>query len=633
MKKGTPTTRRNMTVVDHWLWLGFVLLCVGAVLSGCGAAAIDPALAAQQAQSQAEYYSMVATGTAQAPIIHITETGAAFLFLMTENAINASATAAQFTATPSPLPTITQTPTPNATTTAIFNASRAESTQMALTVERAEITNKMQAVVGYAVLFLVMIMAVMFMYVFAKRLALTPNPVDERGKAIPMINVLEGTAWDVERSANGMLSMAASYLKQLPTITAERQDLVVSRAQLVDVSTRVGRPLKRLPEGPNQTPLLGESREVNLNTNFLLPAWDIINGWDGKGIPYYTASGLEVIDIDRFPHISILGGTGTGKSRRFIRPLIACALAGGHRVIIVGKSADYFPFAGHPNATLVKVNKLTEPAHAMRYAQILQGIIAEMNRRDDVLTRERRSTWTHAGRSRTFIVLDELGNALRLMDRESSNQCRTLVEGGVMEGRKVGFNFVIANQRATGMASILSQTGKAIFRVEQDEERAHRSLTGASTLNEGYFMARFGMPKIAAGFEPSDEELQLFLQQRPTAKLEEDEWIDATLVEERVNLPEQPTQPQLPQQEVRTLEAWVNGLDARQLKVIELYQAGGLSNAEIERAVYGYTNGGTAFKVKTLIETYRTFKGIPLENATTTTTTTPHLPQFGAATA
>lgn len=632
MKKGTHTTRRNMTVVDHWLWLGFVLLCVGAVLSGCGAAAIDPALAAQQAQSQAEYYSMVATGTAQAPIIHITETGAAFLFLMTENAINASATAAQFTATPSPLPTITQTPTPNATTTAIFNASRAESTQMALTVERAEITNKMQAVVGYAVLFLVMIMAVMFMYVFAKRLALTPNPVDERGKAIPMINVLEGTAWDVERSANGMLSMAASYLKQLPTITAERQDLVVSRAQLVDVSTRVGRPLKRLPEGTNQPPLLEGPREVSLNTNFLLPAWDIINGWDGKGIPYYTAGGLEVIDIDRFPHISILGGTGTGKSRRFIRPLIACALAGGHRVIIVGKSADYFPFAGHPNATLIKVNKLTEPAHALRYAQILQGIIAEMNRRDDVLTAERRSTWTHAGRSRTFIVLDELGNALRLMDRESSSQCRTLVEGGVMEGRKVGFNFVIANQRATGMASILSQTGKAIFRVEQDEERAHRSLTGASTLTEGYFMARFGMPKIAGAFEPSDEQLTAFLQARPTAKLEEDEWIDATLVEEHVSLPAQPTQPQLPQQEVRTLEAWVNGLDAKQLKVIELYQAGGYSNAEIERAVYGYTNGGTAFKVKTLIETYRTFKGIPLENATTTTTT-PNLSQFGAATA
>ena len=620
-----------MTIVDHWLWLGFVLLCVGAVLSGCSASAIDPALAAQQAQSQAEYYSMVATGTAQAPIIHITETGAAYLFLMTENAINASATAAQFTATPSPLPTITQTATPNATTTAIFNASRAESTLMALDVEQAEITNTMNAVMGYAIVFVAMIVTVLYAYTHLKRLSLTPNPVDERGKAMPMINVLDGTAWDIERSANGMIGTAQKYLAQLPMISAERQDLVVSRAQLVDVSTRVNRPLKRLPDGQSQPPLLEGPSPVH--TNFLLPAWDIINGWDGKGIPYYTATGLEVIDIDRFPHLSVLGATGMGKSRRFIRPLIACALAGGHRVIIVGKSADYIPFVGHPNATLIKVNKLTEPAHALRYAQILQGIVSEMNRRDDVLTAERSSTWTHAGRSRTFIVLDEVGNALRLMDRESSNQCRMLIEGGVMEGRKVGFNFVIANQRATGMASILSQTGKAIFRVEADEERAHRSLNGASSLNEGYFMARFGVPKIAGAFEPTDAELTQFMQARPTAKIDEDEWIDATLVEERVSLPEQPTQPQLTEQPVKTLSAWVGGLKEKELKVIELHQAGGYSNADIERAVYGYTNGSTAFKVKTLIETYRELSAPKAENTTTTTTTTPNLPQFGAATA
>jgi hypothetical protein len=280
--------------------------------------------------------------------------------------------------------------------------------------------------------------------------------------------------------------------------------------------------------------LAAPGEEVQVERDFLLPSWELINGWDGKkGIPYYTANGLEMIDIDQYPHLSAIGMTGMGKSRRFFRPLIACALAAGHQVVIVGKGADYWPFEGHVNAQLLKVNQITQTDQAMRYAAILEAIVVEMNRRDDVLTASRKSTWAHAGHHRTFILLDELGNALRLMDKDVANQCRIWVEGLVSEGRKAGFNIVLANQRATGMASILSQTGKAIFRVERDEERAHKSLMGASGLKDGYFLAKFGASKLAGAFEPTDEEIKSFLESRKVEKLGGNDWIDGELIEQK----------------------------------------------------------------------------------------------------
>jgi len=494
---------------------------------------------------------------------------------------------------------------------------------MALTVERAEMTNTMRAVWGYATALIAMIVTVMYAYTHLKRLALSPNPVDERGKAMPMINVVDGTAWDIERSANGMIGITQNYLQQLPAVTAERQDQVVARSQMVDVNTRMSRLPKRLVDTQSQTHLLEAPAEsVSMETNFLLPSWNIIDGWDGKnGIPYYTTRGLEIIDIERHPHLSVLGGTGTGKSRRFMRPLIACALAAGHRVVIIGKSADYWPFEHHPNATLLKISKITEPGQAALYAKILEAIVAEMNRRDDVLTAAHRSTWTHAGRERTFLILDELGNALRLMDRETSNQCRLLVEGGVMEGRKVGFNFMIANQRATGMASIISQTGKAIFRVEADEEKAHRSLAGASSLRDGYYLARFGTTQIAGAFEPTDAELQKFLSDRPVEKLEEDQWIEGVVSDLPASLPKPDPTPAIARtNESESLYSVVNKMGPKELKVIEMHQAGS-SQAEIEREVFGYKGGAASNKVADIIRRYK--------NATTTENGL-NLPNFGA---
>jgi hypothetical protein len=622
---------KRFSIKPKWLWQGLLVVCLAALLAlaSCTPAGTMPPqdlyAEAQQARAtseaavaQAEYQERFLTATAQAPIIHLTETAAGLIVQQTQASIDQTATAALFT------PTITPSPTANATGTLMMVYVDAASTQAALEVERQETINTLQAVGGYALAGFVLVLTLLFAYVFMRRMAFVPNPIHASGRIVPMTNVLDGVAWDIEKATNGMIGTADKFLKALPAITAERQDVVTARSQMTDMAARVRLPRRLLDTQGTQALLPAPLPEID--THFLLPSWDIINGWDGKGIPYYTANGLEVIDIERWPHLAVLGATGMGKSRRFIRPLIACALAAGQRVIIVGKSADYFPFAGHPNATLVKVNKLTEPEQALRYANILQAIVEEMNRRDEVLTAQHHSTWTHSGRNRTWIVLDELGNALRLMDRETSAQARIWVEGGVMEGRKVGFSFVIANQRATGMASILSQTGKAIFRVEAEEERAHRSLLGASSLHEGYFMARFGSPKIAGAFEPTDDELRQFLQSRPVKVLEDgNDWIDGVLVEqERLTSGSHPSIPAPAQSEPQTLASWK--MTDREMKIIELSQQAGMSQREIEEVVFGYVGGAAAREVSRVVRKYRELRD---GSATTTTTTTEKTPSFG----
>lgn len=592
--------------------------------------ALQARATSEAALETAQFQENFLTATAQAPIIHITETAAAHsqnatttsqalamqqqYWTVTAQSIQETQTAAMTATANSWTATANSwTATPNATSTAVFAALNAQSTYVALDVERAQTTNMIKAFWLYVVGGIVLVLAILFAYVEIRRLSFMAQPVDERGKATPMIGVIDGVAWDIERSANGVIGTNMKFLKQLPQITGERQDAVTARSQMVDAATRSKLPRRLLEsQGQGLLPL------PSIESNFLLPSWDIINGWDGKGIPYYTANGLDVIDIEKFPHLSAIGVTGAGKSRRFFRPLIACALAGGQRVVILGKSADYWPFAHHPNATLLKLNKITEAGQAERYARILEAIVQEMNRRDDVLTAAHQSTWTHAGRNRTFLILDELGNALRLMKRETSNQCRIWVEGLVSESRKVGFNVVLANQRATGMASILSQTGKAIFRIEADEERAHRSLAGASTLSDGYFLAKFGASKLAGAFEPTDEELQAFLASRPVDTLDDDEWID-TVVSEPGQLPEEP-RPALPVS--MTLKDFLQSLNDQEAKIIDLHIEG-RSNRQIELAVFGGTGGQFYTKVAGLIRRYK-----ELNNTSATTTLSQNLPHL-----
>lgn len=603
--------------------------CTPATQFDPNAYAVGQRLTSEVADQNAQYYGMMATGTAQAPILAITQRAADLSFSQTQNSMQLTDIALSFTPTNTPVPTITPSPTPNMTGTIEVAKVIATTTAIAQKTERDEITNTIRAILSYAIILIAAIVAVTYAYVHLKRLSYVPHKTDVLGRILPMTEVVEGVAYDVERATNGMMIIRKNFVEALPAITAERQDRVTASSQTIDLATRA-RISKRLLEGQQEGQNLLPA-SVDAATRFLLPAWDIINGWDGKnGLPYYTARGLEFIDSERFPHIAVLGTSGSGKTRRFIRPVIACALAAGHKVIIIGESTDYWVFEGHTNATLLRVNKITEPDQAARYANILKAIVAEMNRRDDVLTSLHRSTWVQAGRNHTFVVLDELGNALNVIeeiDRKSANQMRAWVESLTAKGRKTGLNIILANQRATGMASILANTGKAIFRVEVEEER-HKALRGASELQEGYFFARFGRQELAGAFEPTDEQIQQFLRERPVGKLrDDDQWIDAIAMDVPDSLPGT-AQAALkhPERKADSMSDWIGTLDEKRLKIVELYQAGGMENVDIEYAVYGYSNGRTARTVTETVEQYRKLG----ENTTTTPTTTGNLPDLGA---
>lgn len=537
-------------------YLIFTLLLLTACVPTTSAPGVDPAFELERAKVQAEYYASQLTATAVAPILEVTRAAAALEMTVQVQNLQGTQTAIPLTSTAqSWTPTVTATPTVNVTGTIAVEQMNAEIEKMRLETERSQNTNSALAVAPYFVGFFLLALVLLLGFVGAKRLSMMPTPIHERtGKPIPMINVYDGVVIDTDRMPNGMAVMNRKYVASLPVLTAEVQGAVTARAQTVDLQTRIARLPKALVESQGR-PMLEAPAQLGAGNDaagflFPLPAWDLVNGWQGEKniLPYgLTANGLGLVDVDQFPHMATIGKTGEGKSRRFFRPLIACALAAGHRVVVVGKTTDFVVFADHPNMTIVKVAQITKPEHAARYVAILQALVEEMNRRDEYLTAAHKSTWAHAGRERTFLVLDELQNAMRLMPTQMEEQVRLWVAGLVSEGRKVGFNVSVAGQRATGMAEILSQTGKAIFRVARDEEKAHRSLQGASGLRSGYFYAHFDDVRLTGAFEPSDAELATFLASRPAQPLERD-WVDGRVVETFQNsLPAEPTPSNLPE--------------------------------------------------------------------------------------
>lgn len=627
-----------------WLiWLTLILF-----IAACEpiTTSFDPNVAAIEAESHARAYSAMATGSAQAQIIPITQTSAAItqaaaLAQATSEAGRqtqiASITQTAIYFTPTPVPSST----PNATSTVAAQAFAVKVNDDKLRAERQVRTNKLLAAIPYIIGFFVMTSIGLYVWVFFKRLGVVPVKVNsDNGRLLPVYDVIQGTWVDIERSANGSGSTSKKAIALLPAITAERQQRTIDQSQIVDLQTRIARLPKSLPRRIDASPTFGLLTNENpalqipapANDEFLLPSWNMIKQWDGKGgIPYITAQGLKLIDVNAYPHLSVLGMTGMGKSRRYIRPLIACALAMGDKVIVIGKSADYFPFEGHPNVTLIKVSKFTELDQARKYVKVLETIVAEMNRRDDVLSAAHASTWLHAGHTRTWIILDELGNALRMMGNDS-NYARTQVEGLVNEGRKAGFNVVLANQRASGMSSIISQTGKAIFRVELDEERAHKSLTGASGLAEGYYFARFGRTELAGAFEPTDIELKTFLESHPVKQLDPDNWIEGYVVQPaQIETKPQPGLPLQTDEEVRIED-----------KIASVWMAIRDSHLwpgwnELERQVYDgeVINGARQVKIKKVVAEVQGIevKELPAEfeklgflGTTPTTTNTPLLP-------
>lgn len=590
---------------------------------------------ADAALRQAELQESMLTATAQAPIMHITETAAGLSFQSTQASIDSTATAVLWTPTASPVPTVTPSPTQNAVMTSTFAALQAMQTQTVLKVQRDEMTNKGRAMFWYVLTAVVLMVGLVYAYVHIRRLSFVVIPVNEQGRSQSMLNVIDATATDIERSANGTAGVNQKFLKQLPMITAERQDQVTARSQMVDMATRARLP-RRLLEEQNRGLL--QDPDDGTPVEYPLPEWSAwMQNWrPGKIALGVNEKGLLQADPENFAHFLFAGTTGSWKTRGGMRVVVTCALASGWQVIIAGKQLDYKVFEQHPNAHLVPFSLLKDPTRAI---QLLRGVYAEIEHRDRQMSYSGFSLWSQTGRSQTLVVVDEFSNlsdALEDIDPTRRKELWRWARMDTAEARKYGIHMAYALQDPTAQSidlRIRRNTTPVMFRVKDAaSSRTLLNMNGAEMLSARHFLASMVRLERGAAFAPSDEEIQQFLQAHPTPA-EPAEWIEGVLVHP-TSLPETKQDliagPVQDQQTPMTVASFINSLDEKGVKILELYQEGGISQTGIEQAVFGYSGGSAAKAVKRVIETYRE---IINKTPTTTATTTKKMPDLGLSAA
>lgn len=585
---------------------------------------------------QAQFQEQFLTASAQAPIIDITSTAAAFA--MEQAYAQATSTAAAQTQVAAMTVTAQSwTPTPNGTSTAESMAFSAQATQTKLYLERQEISNQFNAIIKGVFALSGLLAAIVLLMVFVRDRRNKPVETDEHGRIKPYIDTVHGTVVDIERMPNyrgssvdtvdGLLmELIRSKLNlpdHLPAVTAERQDLVTARAQMVDMATRA-RLTRRLLESleAQQQGLLPDGLQ-NAGDLFALPKWDEISAWnfDKDLIPLgKSKEGLECWDVRNYAHLAIFGRSRTGKSRRSLRPLVTMLLASGQRVVLVGKEIDFLPFVGHPNVVFVPIYDVTERVEAMKYFNVLSVSVAEKNRRIKQMSMQGHSLWQGA---RTYLVFDELGNAIIEMDHDIGDDTLRKARSIANEAGKAGLSLVFSAQRPKGFVDLTTQCGRVVFQVESDQEKGYAlGYKGADKLPAvptGYFYRKFSSVKVLGAFEPTDDEIKAFLTSRPVDKVEEDDqWIEGVISAAPAKLPDATQTPSQASEEspATSLADLVAGLDNKGMKVIELYQVGGMSDSEIGELAYGFSNGTIVRRVKRIIEQYRELK--------VATTTTPH---------
>lgn len=259
-------------------------------------------LTANAALLLAQYQRDALTASAQAPIVHITETAAA-LVVQAAQAQSTNAAAIQTQAGGWTQTAQWWTPTPNATGTAGFALLAAQQTQVAnqairdnLQLEREQYTNNFWAIlpgISFAIVAGVLIMGVIWV---ARRERYKPAKVDARGNLLPMFDFVEGTITDPDRMPNYRGNMHEGLWEQwlrqklnlpplLPEVTSKRQDEMTQRDQLVDLASR------GLPEPGSSKrevkKLAGQEMMKQLSVSNLQSRYKILDG---------STNNLDVID-------------------------------------------------------------------------------------------------------------------------------------------------------------------------------------------------------------------------------------------------------------------------------------------------------------------------------------------------
>ena len=267
-----------------------------------------------------------------------------------------------------------------------------------------------------------------------------------------------------------------------------------------------------------------------------VPHWKLLNRWDGHFLPFGAdeQKSLMLVDPAKHPHLMVVGGTGSGKTRSSIRTIVAGALTTGWNVVVMGKKVDYLPFADHANATIIAVDVRKD---SRRYISILRQLTAQMDTRDQILSAAKCSTWDRYGASQTMVVLDDFSAAMLRMPKDDAKEVLAEAKQIAMDGRKFGLNLVIGLQRATWTSidsDLRSQMGRIVYRVESAlDSRVALDESGAERLPYLNFLTKLtddASVQRGVGFFLDDMEAEAFLRSRPVTENEKVDWIEGVVV-------------------------------------------------------------------------------------------------------
>jgi hypothetical protein len=333
----------------------------------------------------------------------------------------------------------------------------------------------------------------------------------------------------------------------IPQLTSpELQNQTTARSQAVELRQAAHPPYPMiLPpptrQGDRESGRQGDAASPPLlvSPSFPLPKgipWSCLQNWQGPGMALGANAHDELIILNpaRTPHLFVAGMSGSGKTRRLLRPLIAQALRDGYYVVLMNESgSDFSPFYQHPNACIAR-------GSVQDYMTILDAALGEMARREEILRAAQTSEWRRLPDSyltRNPLMLLAIDKLLALAATLSAAEQRAFwgrLAAFASRARKVGMGSIgLATDptyRALGQGGLnyRSQCGRVVFRMMQAAgSRAILDEGGAEALAEGQFLALLDQPGLLRGAaaNPGDRDLTTYLESQQMAPIGDPGWL------------------------------------------------------------------------------------------------------------
>lgn len=309
----------------------------------------------------------------------------------------------------------------------------------------------------------------------------------------------------------------------------QKPALVIAAPQTQNVALLVRREYM-LAGGPPAGATVVDARPLALPAPAAIttPRWDAFTAWrDPWRVPVGVNATGQPIFLDRRtqPHVAILGASGSGKTQSGLWPITSAYLALGMSVLIANaRGADFNHFRRHANAHVLPFTYDDGPE---QMATLLQALMAELERRDQVLARAGALHWSDLEEGGELaLVIDEFTALATRANNDTAAAMWEALQRLTHEARKYGiyavFTLTDQTQRAIGRAgaTVINQCARIAFGVRSPAmARAFIESDDPVGLPPGQFVASVGngRPVRGAAFHPAPAEVVSYLEARPVS--------------------------------------------------------------------------------------------------------------------